>query len=149
MKSAILALAACLAAGFSGVCLADNLKAEQKFTDTQISFEVPPTSSNFTLTISGPNGIHASAASKSGAPSIDLRRIEPLDDGIYHYQLTASSDEKIPERSALNNGRGGPSTGSTLRNVSASGHFQVKGGTIVKFDPAAQEPQFVKRQNRK
>lgn len=143
MKSALV-LATCLVTGISGVGIANDLKAAQKFTDTQIAFEPGGTYSNYTLTISGPHGIHASTSSKTGTPSIDLRRIGAVDDGTYHYQLTASTDEKVPERSGLDNGRSGGPTELTLRSVSMSGHFEVKGGTIVKYDPAARED--VKRQ---
>jgi len=144
MKSAALGLAASLAASMSGTCLAGDLKAEQKFTDTQIGFDAPASYSNFNLSISGPNGIRASAESKSGAPSIDLKSLGTLDDGIYHYELTASTGERIPLRAGLDDGREGVRPTSMLKSASASGHFQVKGGTIVKFDPAARED--VKRQ---
>ena len=140
MKPAAFGLAASLAVGVSSACWAQDLNAVQKFTDTQIGFETSGTYSNFTLTISGPNGINASAASKTGTPTIDLRRIGTFDDGIYNYHLTASTDEKVPVRTALDNGRAGGPTDAIFKSVSLSGVFQVKGGTIVKFDPAATEP---------
>jgi hypothetical protein len=134
-----IALAACLAAGMSTACWADDLKATPKFTDTQIGFEPGGTYGNFTLTMTGPNGIHASVSSKTGAPSIDLVKLGARDDGIYNYQLTASTDEKVPVRTGLDNGRGGRPVDSVLRSVSLNGQFEVKGGTIVKFDPNARE----------
>lgn len=139
MKSAILGVMACLALGISSAGWAQDLKATQKLTDTQIGFDPGGTYSNYTLTVTGPNGFHASASSKSDVPAIDLRRIGTFDDGTYHYQLTASSDEKVPIRNALDNGRkGGPD--SMIRSVSTSGVFHVKGGAIMKADPAAREP---------
>jgi hypothetical protein len=130
--------AAILAACASGTGLAQDLKAEREFTDTQIGFSSGSGYSNYTLTIAGPNGIHASASSKSAAPAIDLKRLDTVDDGIYHYQLTASTEEKIPLRSGLDNGRE-HNPPVMLKGVSLSGNFEVKGGTIVKFDPAARE----------
>jgi hypothetical protein len=47
-------------------------------------------------------------------------------------------------RTALDNGRDGGPTTSTLKGVSTSGQFQVKGGNIVKADPNAREE--IKRQ---
>ena len=138
MTSKTFGLAAVLAASLSGAVAAQDLKAAQKFTDTEIGFDAGGGLSNFTLTVAGPNGIHASAASKSGAPSIDLKRLGTLDDGVYTYQLTASTEEKVPLRSGLDNGRDSKPT-SMLKGVSMSGHFEVKGGAIVKFDPAARE----------
>ncbi len=139
MKSAVLGLAACLAVEISGACWAQDLKATQKLTDTVVGFETGSGYSNFNLTVTGPNGFHASAAAKDAAPSIDLRRSGAFDDGMYNYQLTASSDEKVPLRTPLDNGREGAQSNSMLRPVSASGVFHVKGGTIMKFDTAAKE----------
>jgi hypothetical protein len=139
MRSKALCLAACLAVGISGTCWAQDLKAQKKFTDTEIGFEIGGAYSNLTLTVSGPNGLHASAASKTGSPSIDLRKLGTLDDGDYIYQLVAATDEKIPVRTALDNGRDGGPTASRLKSVSTSGSFQVKAGAIVKVDPAARE----------
>jgi hypothetical protein len=141
MKSKAFCLAACLAAGLSGACSAEDLKAQQKFTDTEIGFEIGGPYSNLTLTVSGPNGINASAHSRTGSPLIDLRKISNVDDGEYNYQLTASTDDKIPVRTGLDDGRDGGPTTSMFRSVSTSGNFQVKGGAIVKFDPSARETQ--------
>jgi hypothetical protein len=141
MNSKTFGLAACLAVGISGTCWAQDLKAQQKFTDTEIGFDITGPYSNLTLTITGPNGINANASSRSGSPLIDLRKLGTLDDGDYVYQLTAATDEKVANRSGLDNGRdGGPNT-SILKSVSTSGQFQVKGGAIVKHDPSVRETQ--------
>jgi hypothetical protein len=143
MKLAAFGLAACLAVGVSSTCWAQGLNATQKFTDTEVVFELTGPYSNLTLTVSGPNGLNASAHHRTGSPSIDLRKLGTIDDGDYLYQLTAATDEKIPVRTALDNGRDQGPTTSMLKSVSTSGHFQVKGGSIVKADPSV-EP--VKRQ---
>jgi hypothetical protein len=70
---------------------------------------------------------------------IDLRKLGAIDDGEYLYQLTAATDEKVPDRSGLDNGRDGRPATARLKDVSTSGQFQVKGGTIVKYDPSARE----------
>ena len=62
MKSAALGLAVCLAAGMSSACWAQDLKATEKHTDTVLGFETGSSYSNFNLTVTGPNGFHASAA---------------------------------------------------------------------------------------
>ena len=139
MKLAAFGLAACFAVGISSTCWAQGLNAKQKFTETEVGFDIAGPYSNLTLTISGPNGLQASAHSRSGSPLIDLRKLGTIDDGDYLYQLTAGTDETIPVRTALNNGRDGGPTTKTLKNVSTSGQFQVKGGTIVKYDPAVRE----------
>ncbi len=138
MKLAAFGLAACFAAGISSTCWAQGLNATQKFTDSEVVFDIAGTYSNLTLTISGPNGLNASAHHRTGSPIIDLRKLGTVDDGDYLYQLTAATDEKVTDRSWLNNGReGGPIT--ILKGVSTSGNFQVKGGAIVKVDSSARE----------
>ena len=139
MKLAAFGLAACFAVGISSTCWAQGLNATQKFTGAEVGFEIAGPYSNLTLTISGPNGLHASAHSRTGSPLIDLRKLGTIDDGDYLYQLTAATDETIPVRTALNNGRDGGPTTKTLKSVSTSGQFQVKGGAIVKVDPSARE----------
>lgn len=141
MKSAAFGLAACFAAGLSGACLAQGLNATQKFTESEVVFDITGPYSNLTLTISGPNGLHASAHHRTGSPLIDLRKLGTIDDGDYLYQLTAATDEKVPVRTALDNGRDGEPTTSMLKSVSTSGQFQVKGGTILKVDPSTRETQ--------
>jgi hypothetical protein len=141
MKSKTFCLAACLAVGISGTCWAQDLKAQQKFTDTEIGFEILGRYSNLTLTITGPNGINASAHHRTGSPLIDLRKIGTVDDGDYNYQLTASTDDRIAVRTGLDDGRDGGPTTAMFKSVSTSGNFQVKGGSIVKFDPSARETQ--------
>lgn len=139
MKTAALGFAVCMAVGMSSACWAQDLKATQKFTDTEIGFEPSAGYGNYTLTITGPNGLHATVSSRSGAPSIDLRKLGAIDDGGYNYHLTASTDEKVPLRSKLDDGRDGAGD-SMLKSVSLSGRFDVKGGTIVKYDPTEREP---------
>lgn len=141
MRIAVCGLAAFLAAG--GACLAEDLKATQAFTDSEIKFEPGGKYSNYTLTVTGPHGFHATVAAKDAMPSLDLKRAGASDDGIYHYQLTASTDATVPLRSNLDDGR--PTRRTTMQQgVALSGHFELKGGAIVKVDPNARED--VKRQ---
>jgi hypothetical protein len=132
MNIARLGLAAIFAAGIGSVCAAQDLKATHRFSETQIGFDPGASYNNYLLTVTGPNGFVASAASKTGTPAIDLRRFGSFDDGTYHYQLTASTDDKVPVRTPLDNGRSGGPTDSRLKAVAISGQFLVKGGTIVK-----------------
>ena len=138
MKLAAFGLAA-FAVGISSTCWAQGLNATQKFTDSEIVFDITGPYSNLTLTISGPNGLNASAHHRTGSPVIDLRKLGTIDDGNYLYQLSAATDEKVPDRSGLDNGRDGGPTTSILKSVSTSGQFQVKGGAIVKQDASARE----------
>src|SRR5215207_7861379 len=117
MKSATMGVMACLAIGISSAGWAQDLKVTQKLTDTQIGFNLDGTYSNYSLTISGPNGFHAIAASRTDVPSIDLRLYGEYDDGVYHYQLIAASGETVPVRTALDNGREGRPANAMTKGV--------------------------------
>ena len=140
MRLTTLGAAACLAAVLTNAAWAQEFKATRKLTDTQLTFDVGPGLSNYTLTVAGPNGFHTSVSSRDAAPSIDFRQFK-LDDGVYNYELTAMTGQRVPVRTSLNNGRdGGPASDSVALSVSASGVLHVKDGTIQKFDPTAREP---------
>jgi hypothetical protein len=83
------------------------------------------------LSIAGPNEFSATSFSKSGAPSIDLRRFGAVEDGTYTYHLTAATDEKVKARTRLDNGRDQASA-DPVKSVDTSGTFNVKDGVIVK-----------------
>ena len=138
MQMTALGLAACLAAGLTGSCWAQELKATQKLSDTVLGFETAGSYSNFILTVTGPNGFHTSTTPQDVAPSIDLRRFGALDDGIYHYQLSASAGVKSAMRSAVDDGREKRQSDVALKSVSISGTFPIKGGMIVK--PSSAKP---------
>jgi len=138
MKTSAIGLAAGLALALSSACLADDLKAEQKFTETGVGFDLQGSYSNATLTIAGPHDFHASAFAKTGAPSIDLRRFGAVEDGTYTYQLTAATDEKVKVRTRLDDGRDPRTMTEPLKSVATSGTFHVKDGMIVKQDVTAQ-----------
>ena len=138
MKAAAFALAAGLSLALSGPCAADDLVAREVFTGTGVSFELKGSVHNVTLSIAGPGGFHASATSPDVAPTIDLARSGPVRDGLYKYQLSAATNEKVQSRTTLDDGR--PAKASEqLKSVSASGTFRVKDGAIVRADPNTRE----------
>ena len=141
MKPTTFGLAAGLALGLSSGCPADDLTADQRFTETGVAFDLKGPYSNVTLTVSGPDDFHASAFSRSGAPAIDLRRVGAVADGAYTYQLTAATGEKVKTRTPLDDGRDRRATSEPLKGVSTSGTFHVRNGVIVKPDPHAREDQ--------
>lgn len=127
-------LAASLTVGLSGTCLAEDLKAEAKFADTALGFEVKGDYSNLTLTVAGPHRFHASASARSGGLEMDLRRFGPIEDGVYTYHLTGATREPEKIRTRHDNGRAAGA--EPRRGASTSGTFLVKDGTIVKPVPA-------------
>ena len=101
-------LAACLAAGLSSTCLGQDLKGNPRFGDTQVGFE-PSRDLSATLPCPcpAPTDSRRAPLRRREVPTIDLRRFGGFDDGMYNYQLTASTDEKVPVRTSLDNGRDG------------------------------------------
>ena len=135
MKVSVCGLVVAMALTLSGACLAEDLKAEQKFSDTTIGFDLAGQYSNLTLTIAGPNGFHASAFSNSGAPTIDLKRFGAVEDGTYTYQLTGATPEKIKSRIRSDDGREAHTARDAQQSAAMSGAFRVKDGAIVKVEP--------------
>ena len=138
MRFTVLGLAALLAASIHHACLADDLPATEQFSGTTVAFKIDGQFGVLTLNVAGPNGYYASASARTASPIVDLPRFGVFDDGEYAYQLTASTDEKVVVRTALDNGRPGGPISSRLKALSLSGNFVVKGGTIVK--PSTAEP---------
>lgn len=136
MKSTALGLAALIAVSLPHACLANDLPATEQFSGTTVEFKLDKLLGVVTLAVAGPNGFYASASARSVSPAIDLRRVGAFDDGTYHYQLSASTDAKVPVRGKLDNGRDGGPTDAKFQDVSLSGQFLVKDGTIVKRSTA-------------
>jgi hypothetical protein len=133
MKAAAICLATSLAIGAAGTACANDLKAETKFRDTVVAFEVKEPYSNLTLTIAGPNKFHASASSRGGGLELDLRRSGPVEDGTYTYHLSGATNETVKHRTRHDNGRDRAS--EARRSVSTSGSFVVQRGVIVPRGP--------------
>jgi len=86
--------------------------------------------SNVTISVSGPNGFHATVFSKQGSSSIDLIRAGGTADGQYTYEITAATSEKATNKNPLDNGRGGVDKNAGFVPVSTSGSFYASGGII-------------------
>jgi hypothetical protein len=139
MKFAHLAAALGTGLALSGPCLADDLVAGELFTGTQVGFELKGTFRHVTLSISGPNAFHVSAEARRRAPTIDLARAGPVEDGLYTYQLHAASDDRVKLRTTLDNGRDGKEPDEISRGIASSGVFRVRNGAIVPIDRNARE----------
>jgi hypothetical protein len=131
MTRTALGLAAIVALSLPTACLADDLKANERFNDMTLDFEITGPYRNATLSVAGPGDFHTSVSAERGAPSIDLRKFGPLADGTYTYQLDAATDQKLQAKTRLDNGRKG-SQPEPMVGASMSGTFNVKDGAIVK-----------------
>jgi len=139
MKPAALTLAAVLAAGLSTASLADDdIVAKRDAAGTKIAFLLKDGFSDAMLTVAGPNEFSGMAFAKHGAIAIDLRQFGPIDDGVFAYQLTAATKEKVAVRTPRDNGRITPPRERT-KGASTSGTFRVVDGAIAL--PEAQKPE--------
>jgi hypothetical protein len=137
MRFTSVGLAACLAAGIHGACLANDLPATEQFSETTVEFKIDGQFGVLMLTVAGPNGYYASATARTASPIIELKSFGAFDDGEYGYQLTASTDDKITLRTPLNDGRDDKPTTTIFKGLSKSGSFNVSRGMIVKHDTSA------------
>ncbi len=126
-------IAVCISGPSWAITDADEakLKGFGTLVGSEVSFSLSGAYSRATLTITGPDGFFIRAYSKTGNPSIDLIQAKADVDGLYVYEITASSGETITIRNPQNNGRGGLDPRTTTRGISASGTFVVKDGLIV------------------
>jgi len=117
-----------------------DVMAIEKFEGTVLAFEfekLPKEAFGLALGVVGPKGYAAKVPSEGMTPRLDLRKYGELADGIYSYELSGSTGEKIalPKEAILNNGREqGPSKVS-YAVFRLSGQFLVDRGRIVLFDP--------------
>ena len=137
MKRAVVGVSVALLMGASGVmavsdaATAQSMNAVKRFSDATVGFSMKGSYSNYSLTVTGPNGFNATVMSKKSAPALNLRKLGIIDDGIYRYNLTAASSKAMSVRTPENSGRGGDKKTAMMAGVSDSGSFVVKGGKIV------------------
>ena len=111
----------------------NNFKINEQFGGSQISFAATGSSSNSTLSISGPDGFNVSKAAKIGTPSVDLYEHGDLKDGVYQYEITTNTGPLVLVQDKINNGRGENNSHYARKGVIKSGHFRVVNGQIKKF----------------
>lgn len=114
------------------------LGARSAASGTRVSFVLPAGYFNATLSVAGPDGRVISASAKQGSPVVDISGKNAMGDGVYTYQITASSPKKVAVKADGANGREITAGQVNMRgemsiNVGAamSGSFLVQGGRIV------------------
>jgi len=104
---------------------------------------------NATLTVSGPNGFHDKAEAGTGVPSLSLMKNGQLADGVYSWELTGHTNERVYSyKTGINNGRGENARDFSYKQISQSGSFYIVNGQQVRAEdagleePAAQNKRF-------
>ncbi|WP_069301095.1 hypothetical protein [Neptunicoccus sediminis] len=131
-----------LPALFVGLFLAGAAFANEPVerTDTTtLWFESWGSLSNATLVVSGPDGFVTNILAEKGSPKFYLRDAAPVTDGVYRYELTAATTEKIKLRNQLNNGRGENQKDEIAKPFQMGGSFVVSRGVITKQEDIVEE----------
>jgi len=148
--------AVCVAAltiGVGGVAAAQSLRdtsagvnaevelIQENFSGTRLNFETASTLTNFSLTVTGPDGYVGEVFSARVAPSLRLGDHGAISDGLYMYQVTAATDVQAQMASPTIPGSDGrsPHARPGMIGTSKSGTFQVVNGQIFEFDQAVTE----------
>lgn len=123
------------------LCASPAMAAPPSMSGASVTGNPEGSAQNVTLTVSGPNGFSATDFSAFSKPSLSLSDGGPLADGVYTWNMTSMSQEKIlnPKRN-FNNGRGGNEKEFVNKSVSESGSFRVLGGVILQADGLKVEP---------
>ncbi|WP_417476830.1 hypothetical protein [Maricaulis sp.] len=148
MNTLKLLAASVLAAGLitvSAVAQQPRLSTQGGFTEqfigSRLSFTTDPGLSNYTLTVTGPDGYHGQIESARVAPTFRLADFGSVPDGLYSYEMTAATTEQQVLATPPVSGADGRSgrTRPALVGTSMSGSFRVVNGQILQMDPAASE----------
>ena len=86
--------------------------------------------SNASMTIAAPNGKIITVFAESGTPVYQLAA-DDTQDGVYRYELSAATDEKVEIVNKVDNGRGENSEDMVSKSFYTTGHFVVSRGVII------------------
>lgn len=86
--------------------------------------------SNATLKVATPNGELTEIFVASGTPVFELTGRDVLD-GVYRYELTAATEEKVKIVNQVDNGRGDAASDSHAKPFYLNGVFVVSRGAII------------------
>jgi hypothetical protein len=111
----------------------------QRTNTTTLWFENWGTLSNATLTIVGPEDTRATVFTPSGSPKFSIIDLTPVADGIYSYELSAATDEKVTIKNPINNGRGKAAKKEISKPFHLNGSFIVSRGVITKKEEIIEE----------
>lgn len=102
----------------------------QQHNSNAVWFENWTGLSNASLTVSAPNGKIITVYAESGTPVFQLEGDAVLD-GVYRYELSAATDEKMEIVNEVDNGRGENQSNTIAKPFYANGHFVVSRGVII------------------
>lgn len=96
--------------------------------------------SNASMTVAAPNGKIVTIYAESGTPVYQLSPDE-AQDGVYRFELSAATEERIEIVNDVNNGREDPGDGTMAKPYYTTGHFVVSRGVIITPEEVSEEEQ--------
>jgi len=90
------------------------------------------------LSIYGPDDFEATEKTSRGWPVFRVRG-GTMQDGVYRYTLTAATDEQLPIKKKVNNGRGESARDFTFKSFHMQGIFRISRGLIEPLDDAPED----------
>lgn len=94
--------------------------------------------SNASMTVAAPNGKITTIFAETGTPVFQLSEGDVLD-GIYRYELSAATDEKVKIVNQVDNGRGEDQSDTVAVPFYMGGHFVVSRGVIITPEETKEE----------
>lgn len=123
-----LLLAAALSFGLGSA--AQAAEPVQQHNSNAVWFENWIGLSNASMTVAAPNGKVTTVFAETGTPVFELLPDE-VQDGIYRYELSAATDEKVEIVNEVDNGRGEDARDTASVPFYTTGHFVVSRGVII------------------
>lgn len=93
--------------------------------------------SNATLKVVAPDGTVTTIFAASGTPVFRLEGA-PVQDGVYSYELTAATDNRVAIVNPINNGRGDAASDTVAESFVINGHITVYRGVIIQPEEIAE-----------
>ncbi|MBV7394479.1 hypothetical protein [Mameliella sediminis] len=93
---------------------------------------------NATLDVVSPDGEITTVFAASGTPVYELDRAKAMD-GVYRYELSAATENKVKIANPQNNGRGDLASDMAPEAFYLSGQFVVSRGVITTPDDISEE----------
>lgn len=129
------ALVACLGTAASAATAADPVEQNNS---SAVWFENWIGLRNATLNVVTPTGEIRRIFAASGTPVFELDRSgDP--DGVYRYELSAATEEKVMIVNPQNNGRGENASDTAAESFYLSGQFVVSRGIITRPDDVTED----------
>ncbi|SNS79259.1 hypothetical protein [Antarctobacter heliothermus] len=93
---------------------------------------------NAELDVVAPSGEMTTVFAASGTPVFELDRAKATD-GVYNYELTAATEERVKIVNPQNNGRGDAASDTAAKSFYLTGQFVVSRGVITTPDEMTEE----------